>query len=288
MKREKEFEDILEECLERLLVKGETIDQCLQSYPEHAAELEPLLQTAADTRQTMAIEPRPEFRARARQQLQSALETAKPKRGLSWQGWMPQWAVATAIILVLMVAGGSTVSMASYSMPGSFLYPVKLATEQVQLALTTSTLSKVELYAKLADRRVAEIVSVANSDNTEQIEPTAQRLDDLLEMMAELPSAERTEDTDNRAMLSTDAVEPPPELAAVTTEDTDDAPADQKTRVQELVKRYASQHPAELRAALEKAPESAKPVLRQAIDSSVTNYRRTLDALDETRDDLSQ
>ena len=33
----REFDNILDECLERLLVKGETIEQCLQSYPEHAA-----------------------------------------------------------------------------------------------------------------------------------------------------------------------------------------------------------------------------------------------------------
>ncbi|GAI42438.1 unnamed protein product, partial [marine sediment metagenome] len=43
MSKEKEFDNILDECLERLLVNGETIEQCLQSYPEQAANLKPLL-----------------------------------------------------------------------------------------------------------------------------------------------------------------------------------------------------------------------------------------------------
>ena len=40
-----ELENILDECLERL-VKGETVEQCLQRYPEQAAQLELLLRTA--------------------------------------------------------------------------------------------------------------------------------------------------------------------------------------------------------------------------------------------------
>ena len=60
MKKRKEFDNILDECFERL-IKGETIEQCLASYPEQAAELEPLLQTAQVTKKATAVEPRPEL-----------------------------------------------------------------------------------------------------------------------------------------------------------------------------------------------------------------------------------
>ena len=73
MKKSREFDNILDECLERLLLKGETVEQCLASYPEQAAELEPLLHTALITKKASAIEPRHEFRARARYQFDSAL-----------------------------------------------------------------------------------------------------------------------------------------------------------------------------------------------------------------------
>ena len=66
MKRNKEFNNILDECLERLLVKGETVEQCLASYPQYAAELEPLLQMAVAAKEASAIQARPEFKAKAR------------------------------------------------------------------------------------------------------------------------------------------------------------------------------------------------------------------------------
>ncbi len=46
----KEFDNILDECMERLLFKGETVELCLESYPEQAVELKPLLQTALATK----------------------------------------------------------------------------------------------------------------------------------------------------------------------------------------------------------------------------------------------
>ena len=74
MKTSKEFDNILNECLERLLIKGETIEQCLQSYPEQAAELKSLLETALVVKKASAIQPRVDFKARARYQFHSALQ----------------------------------------------------------------------------------------------------------------------------------------------------------------------------------------------------------------------
>jgi len=194
MKKTNEFNNILDECLEQLLVKGETLEQCLLSYPEHAAELEPLLQTALATKKALAIQPRPEFIARARYQFRSALQAVKPKRRLFFLGWQPRWATAMAIVLVLLLAGGGTVAAAGNSMPDNLLYPVKLATEQVRLTLTRSNMGKAELYAKLADKRVDEIIYMANEGDAQQIEVIIQRLDNHLVILASSASALKADD----------------------------------------------------------------------------------------------
>ncbi len=80
MKKAREFDNILDECLERILTKGETVEQCLASYPEHAAELEPLLRTSLVTKNALDIKPRPEFKERARYQFRAALQEMERKR----------------------------------------------------------------------------------------------------------------------------------------------------------------------------------------------------------------
>jgi len=72
------FEHILDECIDRLL-RGESLEQCLQRYPEQAAQLEPLLRVALATQKASSVEPRAEFKAQARQQLSSVLYRQKPK-----------------------------------------------------------------------------------------------------------------------------------------------------------------------------------------------------------------
>ncbi|MFC1911794.1 DUF5667 domain-containing protein [Chloroflexota bacterium] len=189
MKNRKEFDNILEECLERIIARGETIEQCLANYPEQADELKPLLETSLATKNALAIEPRSEFRDRARHQLRMALQemTEKKERRVSLFGFLTsRWATAVAMVLVILLAGSGTVAAAGNSMPDQTLYPVKLATERVRMVLTVSALGKAELYAALADKRVAEIVSMAEKGKLEQVERTARRLNTHLEQIVSL------------------------------------------------------------------------------------------------------
>ena len=275
MKRGKEFNNVLDECLERLLVKGETLEQCLRSYPEYAAELEPLLQTALATKQALIIQPRPEFKTKARYQFRLALQEVKPKRRF-FLGWQPRWATAVATILVLLLAGSGTVVAAGNSMPDNPLYPVKLATEQVRLTLTRSNMGKAELYAKLADKRVAEIIYMADKGDARQVEVTTQRLDERLVMLARLTSALKAGATPEAlAPLPT----PVPSEAARGGKDVH-VGANRRAELRVTVAHCAVNHQARLHAALEKAPESAKPALRRAIAVSLAGYEKALEALD--------
>jgi hypothetical protein len=169
-------------------------------------------------------------------------------------------------------------------MPDGFLYPVKIASEQVQLTLTPSKLGKAELYANLADKRVSEIVYVASQGDIEQVELTTQRLNNALTRIASLISTQ-TERGEGELML---APAPVPAPAAVPDESAEagksadtQTPSNGPSELNQILTLYAISHPERLRAALEEAPESIKPALRQAIEISVSGYDEALKAAAE-------
>lgn len=280
MKRGKEFNNILDECLESLLVKGETLEQCLEKHPEYAAQLEPLLRTAVAASKALAIQPDTEFKARARYEFRLVLEKVKPKR-VPFLIWQPRWAMAMVISLAVVVAGGGTVVAADDSMPGSPLYPVKLATEQVRVTLTPSDIGKAELYAALADRRVAEITYLVNKGRLQRVELAAQRLKKHLAKMNSLHLVAMTEKkapggpARARLMLQEQS-ETDSEMAGSRTH----AVANRRARLRSLLGHFAADHPDRLHELLERAPESAKPALQRAIAISVASYNKALEDLD--------
>jgi hypothetical protein len=287
----KEFDNILDDCLERLLVKGESLEQCLERYPVQAAELGPLLETALAAREASAIQPRPDFRARARYQFRSALkETAADKSRAFW-GWFPRWATVVAIVLVLVLAGGGTVLAADSSMPDSPLYSVKLATEQVRLTLTPSPMGKARLCAELADRRVVEIAYMADKGDAWQVELITQRLDDKLDLLVVLVGGEKAAEP-GMLMVPAPTTAPPPAeetVPPVTTVpqegrgwggDDDSAQNGNWVQLKNTLVTDAASNRARLREALDKAPERARDALRRALEVSEDGYEEALEALE--------
>jgi hypothetical protein len=187
MGKEKEFNNILDECLDRLMFKGDTVEQCLADYPQYAGELEPLLEASLVTSRISSLAPDQEFKVKARNELFAVLKEAEEKRSRSLFrfGWQSRWAGVVAVIAVLLIAAGSTAAASTGSMPDDFLYPVKRATEQVQLAFTFTNLGKAEAYTRMADRRVEEIIYMVNENDTEEIEVLAASLDSSLNYIAE-------------------------------------------------------------------------------------------------------
>ncbi len=298
MRKSREFDDVLDECLERLLVKGETVEQCLQSFLQHADELKPLLETALATKKASAIQPRPEFRDRARDRFYSALKVIESKKGHPVFGWQLRWATVVSIVLTLLLAGSGTVAAASGSMPDEPLYPVKLATEQAQLLLTPSTLGKVELYSKLADKRVTEIVRMTDENKPEQIALTAQRLDAYLTKIVDLASTQEVIELGGEiiapAAEEAPAVEETPSLRGAPSPKEAPSPpgqaknnkkaqsqVDRKAGIKATVTNDAINNSARLRALLETVPESAKPALLRAIAVSEAGYEKALESLDK-------
>lgn len=290
MKKDKEFNNIFDECLERIVVDGETLEQCLKRYPEQAAELKPLLETVLAVKEASAVEPRPEFKARARYRFRSALqEKAAPKRR-PFFGWVPRWATALAIVLVVLMAGGGTVAAASNSMPDSILYPVKLATENVQLALTTSELGKARLCANFADRRAVEIIYMADRGDARRVEEIAGRLDDRLDMLVVLVSELEEDDANGaEAMLSVPdggdgeadeaPTEPPPPEESAGRGRGHGQPQN-RAGLRVAVAGSAANNPAVMRAMLDEVPESVREALLEAIAVLEDGYEDVLQALE--------
>ncbi len=289
MRKSKELNNILDECLERLLLKGESIEQCLQRYPDYADKLKPLLDTILSASKASQVQPRSEFKAKARYEFRLALQ-AKTKRGRGFFSWQPVWATAVAAVLTIVLAGGATVGAAGNSMPDTLLYPVKVTTEQVQLTLTRSPLGKAELHAKLADRRVAEIIYLANKGKPEQMELTTNRLNTCLVRIAVLSRARR------KAVGGGEVLAPPRAPAEQARGEraplmetprqprsAQDVPIERiraRAELRRKLAHYATNHPAALRVALKRAPKSVEHALRRAIAVSEAGYREATEALD--------
>jgi hypothetical protein len=312
MNKIEDFDNILDECLQRLL-EGETVEACLSLYPEHAAELEPLLRTAQNTLKTTDIRPGPEFRDRARYQFQSAVREmpVKERRGF-FPTFRPALAVVVMLVIVLL-AGGGVVVASGNSLPGSPLYSVKLSTESVRLALTPSALGKAELNARFADERVEEIIRLAEKGDASLIEATTERMNKQLMAVASLtmtvegratgarfdamnapaatltptvalppvPSPTQTEKAATTATTETPLVVPSPPgegLLGAANDQIARTGGEQEQLRDTLSRQYAENIQA-LQDELTKAPESLRPALLHAIEVAQNAYAEALSGL---------
>jgi hypothetical protein len=149
-------DEILEQCLTDILSGASTLEECLACHPEHTAQLEPLLRTAACVQMGSSVRPSPAFRARTRAKLTMHMQ-ANPRRvarrvSTFWR----TLAGATAIVLTLFVTG--TV-YAQGALPGDPFYEWKLTTEDAW-RLVSSDLVETDL--RIANRRIGEMNVTVN------------------------------------------------------------------------------------------------------------------------------
>ncbi|MFQ5925486.1 MAG: hypothetical protein ACE5IE_05765, partial [Dehalococcoidia bacterium] len=105
----KDLNALLDECIDRMN-EGESLEECLASYPEQAEELRPLLQAIYNIRDACSPMPKATARSAARQRLDAALVDSekglrKPqRRPTPFFGWS-RVRPAVAIVLVLALIG---------------------------------------------------------------------------------------------------------------------------------------------------------------------------------------
>ena len=270
--KNRDIDAILEECLE-LMAQGKTVADCLAAYPSQSAELKSLLETALTVKKAMSIEPNPAFKARARYQFRTVMAKAAEKKRRPLFGWRPRWAVAVAsLMLALVVSSGGVAVASTNSMPDDFLYPVKLATEQVMLNLTFSAEGKARRYMEMADERVAEIVYLAGKGDIKGMENANRRLGGYLSTIAGL--------TASGDLLSSDS----DDFYNGVLDTTETNNVGQKHQYQynvsnemaELILGSSGNNSALLEEAMETASSAVKAQLRKALDTINEGYQNAL------------
>jgi hypothetical protein len=103
-------------------------------------------------------EPRDPFKRALRAQLMAQGPRVLARRETAWTSLQRAWlkpAVAFAAVALLLVGG--TTKAAADSLPGDFTFGLKLAAEQIQLALALDDSTRVSVLAEHADHRLAEL-----------------------------------------------------------------------------------------------------------------------------------
>ena len=165
---DQELDEIFDACLDRL-TGGETVDECLDDYPEHRERLQTLLDAAqtalaSATNVTPGRGAREKSKARLRRQLEAGA-ALNGRRGLLTRRLpvrIPRpVAVPVAAVLVLMVVvlgvGSIAAVAAADSVPGDSLYWVKRTKENVILSFSRSDTGRAQAHAELAGVRAEEI-----------------------------------------------------------------------------------------------------------------------------------
>jgi hypothetical protein len=159
------LEDVIDDCLEQLENGTATVEQCLARYPQHAAELRPLLMATMQFQPARTVTARSTFKTRNRAQLIAHMgehprgrrQAASPFFQFFQSGFKVAFSLGAVAVALLVVSTGAAQS----AMPGQPLYGLKRTSENVWRAVSPDPLS-VDLA--ISERRAEELVQVHGTD----------------------------------------------------------------------------------------------------------------------------
>ncbi|HZD60474.1 MAG TPA: DUF5667 domain-containing protein [Anaerolineae bacterium] len=238
-----DFNDILNECLEAMVDDGKAAEECLLSFEEGRAELEPLLATAVKLIDAGRITPDGTRKQLARERLLAEVEQRRWEVGIdrapageSISVAAPRWRRTLVRLGVITVAfvmlSGGTLVIADESLPGNPLYPLKLTAEKARIGLARSDDGRAILYLGAAKKRIHELKKLKDSDKNYA---------GLINAVAEnIEAAGSTIGYDNKILKST-------------------------------LTDIAQKNEDVLRDVLDKVPERAKPAIERALNNISNN-----------------
>lgn len=139
----------------------ELLAEALDRTPPDVA---PALREALTTARVVRATPRPALSNAAVARIERrALEKFRAqsrhaRRPLQFS--FARWAIASAVVLALILASTGTVAASASSLPGETLYPIKRFVEGAQLSLASGD-KRPALHIKFAETRLSEIESLA-------------------------------------------------------------------------------------------------------------------------------
>ncbi|HET6446561.1 MAG TPA: DUF5667 domain-containing protein [candidate division Zixibacteria bacterium] len=180
--------ELLDQAVDRLRL-GQSANEILKAFPTLENALGPLLQAAERLQAVGTVEKpdtelllsdRNDFLAEA---TKLQLQTVSPNPLMRLKGWIYQktaWSqltlsgqqkgnrkmstLAIQAVIILVVAFGSlagSVVAAADSLPGTALYPIKLAVEEARLALDQDPTDKATMHVEFVQERIHEMVQLA-------------------------------------------------------------------------------------------------------------------------------
>jgi len=252
---EPDLEAVLDECLHDMSTRGESIERCLQRYPQHAGQLAPLIQVADRIRKTRHPTLSVSVTKAIEQRLLKRATELRQSRARPWVlpfSLRPLGTVAATLIVILalvLAGGGGIVYASTDSLPGGPLYGIKRATEQVQLFLAPAGTKRSELHIRFAQKRMDEVQALA--------EIKGQIAEEALVAMAEET-----------------------ELALGEAEK---APAQDKLALLDKLVNLTQRQQAVLGRVQTKAPEAAQKGLSRALEASQQGYEKVREALEKEK-----
>ncbi len=156
-------EELLNICLE-MERRGEDWKTFLSAYPDCSREVEGLVTLAGEVREASAPSEAPApgvSAALLRMGWELSRQEARREEAAhrTWGGWwQTAWVKAAVAGIVMLVLGASSVELSARTVPGNFLYPMKILTERVRFALTSDPEEQVELRLTFSERRLSEVV----------------------------------------------------------------------------------------------------------------------------------
>jgi len=256
-------DDILNECIESIL-SGEKPENSLKKYPGQAKMLKPLLQTAAATRKAAMVAPDATYKNLLKKRLIALAVEMKTRPIKVATVWRSAWFTGLAVFLVLVVILTGTVTAAQTTMPGGFLYGVKLSSEKVWLAVHTSTISKLDYSAQLANSRVSELIYELGKDNVDSkdLDMAAKRLDNALAQIEKLANQD-----DGQLNVQ----------QAVNVAEIKDK---EKSRLIQALALYAVNNSQVLQNEMQTAPNEVKPQIENAINQTIDSFDKAIQSIE--------
>lgn len=135
--------------------------------------------------------PSDTFKLALRNRLLAVGAVSAPAGGLTSPApWRRRLVAASAVLAISTGSGASLAIASSDALPGDRLYEVKLAIENVRLALAPDDISKAERYLAIASTRLAEINTMLASNPNASADPAlVQELRETMSAMAEAVAA---------------------------------------------------------------------------------------------------
>jgi len=139
---------------------GKTPEEALRQYPDVADDIRPLLATACELQKLPGPSASVSALIRTMTKLsvqQAGTETIAQRRKITLFS-RPVLVRVAAVILIVSIAGWTTVASSAQALPGDLLYPIKLFSERVRFFLAVRQENKAQLCIVFAEERVKELV----------------------------------------------------------------------------------------------------------------------------------